>query len=139
MKYLLSLLSLFTLISCSSVPPAISIKPGEISNYWVAKNEMSTVIHSKKFGCGVFSSQQPETSDQSSPSALVEYTITERGAVEVLSVTDYKNGLSEKDLELWINLINLSALKTYDSALPSPQPITVSEYFYLNKSSKYCK
>jgi hypothetical protein len=47
--------------------------------------------------------------------------------------------LTEKDLEPWINLMNLAALTFYDSALPSAQPIVVSEVFYLHESKKHCK
>lgn len=137
MKFLLLSLSVFSLIACA--PAAINVKPDKIGNYWIAKNELSSVLTTKSLGCGVFSSEEAKNENLAKPAALVNYTITSNGVVKKVSASNYTNGLTEKELEPWINLMNLAALTYYDSALPSPQPIIVSEKFYLNKSQKHCK
>jgi hypothetical protein len=137
MKKILLSLSVFSLIACS--PAAINVKPDEINQYWIAKNELSSVLTTKSLGCGVFSPEKPNNEDSPKPSALVNYTITSYGVVSKVSASDYRNGLTKKDLEPWINLMNLAALTFYDSALPSAQSIVVSEVFYLHESKKHCK
>lgn len=137
MKSLLLLLSALILVACA--PAAINVKPNEKSNYWIAKNELSSVLRTKSLGCGVFSSEETSNENSAKPTALINYTITSNGVVKKVSASNYSNGLTEKDLELWIDLMNLAALTYYDSALLSPQPIIVSENFYLNKSKKHCK
>ncbi len=137
MKKLFLSLSVFSLVAC--VPAAINVKPDEIGNYWIAKNELSSVLTTDSLGCGVFSSEQLKNDNSATPSALINYTITSNGVVQKVSASNYTNGLIEKDLKPWINLMNLAALSFYDSASTSPQPIAVSEKFYLNKSTKHCK
>ncbi|MFT4777074.1 MAG: hypothetical protein ACI9B7_001448 [Oleispira sp.] len=129
--------TLFSLVACA--PAAINVKPNDAGNYWTPKNKLSTIFTTKTFGCGLFSSEEPKNSNIDSPSALVNYTIDSNGIFEKVSASNYLDGLTEKDLKLWVNLMNFSGFSFYDSVTTSPQPIIVSERFYLKKSDKHCK